>query len=106
MLIEQGVDPSARDSTKEGLRPLHRAAMTKNVSVIKLLLERDKTIVNLVDAEGKTALYHACATPNQKMELIDELVDKGADFASKSRPPMLDLGGQMIARFLDERGLN
>ncbi|KAL9609065.1 MAG: hypothetical protein Q9167_006144 [Letrouitia subvulpina] len=52
LLIEQGVEASARDPTKEQLRPLHRAVMTKNVSVTKFLLEKDPDMINLVDAEG------------------------------------------------------
>ena len=105
LLIREGVEPSARDSTKEQLRPLHRAAMTKNASAAKFLLEKDPGMVNLVDAGGMTALYHACATPNQKMALIEELVDKDADFAGKSRPPMPDCDGQSIARYLDKKNL-
>lgn len=105
MLIDQGVDASAPDFTKEQLRPLHRAVMTKNVSATKFLLKKGPDMVNLVDAEGKTALYHACATPNQKMALIEELVGKHADFAGKPRPPMPDCDGQAIARYLDTRDL-
>ncbi|KAL8719790.1 MAG: hypothetical protein Q9225_003251 [Loekoesia sp. 1 TL-2023] len=103
MLIDQGVDASAPDSTKEKLRPLHRAVMTKNVSATKFLLEKNPDMVNMVDAEGKTALYHACATPNQKMALIEELVDKHADFAGKPRPLMPDCDGQAITRYLDKK---
>lgn len=105
LLIDKGVDASARDSTKEQLRPLQRAAMTKNVSATKFLLEKNPDMVNLVDAEGRTALYHACATPNQKLALIKELVDQKADFAGKPRPSMPDSDGQMIVRYLDEKGL-
>lgn len=103
LLIRQGVKASARDFTKEQLRPLHRAAITKNVSATRFLLEKDPDMVNLVDAEGKTALYQACLTPNQKVALVEELLNKNADFAGKPRPPMPDHDGQLIARCLDER---
>ena len=105
MLIDKGVDPSACDCTRERLRPLHRAAMFKNIGAMRFLLERYPDKVNLVDAEGKTALYHACATPDQKKPLIEELVHKGANFARKPRPPMPDREGRKLARYLDEKNL-
>ena len=104
MLIDKGVDPSACDCTKERLRPLHRAAMWRKVGATRFLLERYPDNVNLVDAEGRTALYHACETPNQKQPLIEELVHRGANFAGKPRPPMPDRDGRKIARYLD--GMN
>lgn len=106
LLIDRGVEPSARDYTKEQSRPLHQAVKTKNVSVTKFLLEKDPDMVNLVDGEGKTALYRACTTPSQNKALIEELVDKKADFGCKPRPPsMPDHGGQAIARYLDGKDL-
>lgn len=105
LLIDHGVEASARDSTKERFRPLHRAAMTKNVSATRFLLDKDPEMVNLVDAEGRTALYQACATPNQKMALVKELIERHADFAGKPRPLMPDCRGQSIGRYLDEKGL-
>lgn len=105
VLIDHGVEASARDATKERFRPLHRAAMTKNVSATRFLLDKDPEMVNLVDAEGRTALYQACATPNQKMALIRELMGRHADFAGKPRPLMPDCHGQSIGRYLDEKGL-
>lgn len=105
LLIDQGVEASAPDCTKERLRPLHRAVMTKNVSATRFLLKKNPDMVNLLDKNGKTALYHACATPNQKLALIEELVDKNANFADKPRPSMPDCDGQMITRYLDERHL-
>ncbi|KAL8827405.1 MAG: hypothetical protein Q9191_003201 [Dirinaria sp. TL-2023a] len=106
LLIDHGVEASAPDSTEQRFRPLHRAAMTKNVSATRFLLDKDPEMVNLVDAEGKTALYQACATPNQKMALVKELMEKGADFADKPRPLMPDYHGQSIGRYLDAKGLN
>lgn len=105
LLINQGVEASARDYTKEQLTPLNHAAMTKNIGVPKFLLEKAPAAVNLTDADGRTALYQACATPNQKRALIEELVDRNADFAGKPRPQMPDPVGQIIARYLDEKGL-
>lgn len=106
LLIDQGVEPSARDYTKEQLRPLHHAVMAKNVSVTRFLLEKDPDMINLVDGEGKTALYHACTTPDQNPALIKELVTKKADFGCQARPPpMRDHGGQEIARYLDKENL-
>ena len=105
LLRSHGVDVSVRDSTKERLRPLHRAVMTKNVSATRFLLESNPDMVNLEDANSKTALFHACATPNQKLALIETLVENHADFAGEPRPPMPDHNGQIIARYLDEKGL-
>ena len=105
MLIGKGVDPSACDCTRERLRPLHRAAMTRKVGATRFLLERYPDKVNLVDAEGRTALYHACSTPNQKQSLIEELVHRGANFAGKPRPSMPDREGRKIASYLDEKDL-
>ena len=105
MLIKQGVEASARDSTTAQLRPLHRAAMTKNVSATMFLLGKDPDMVNLGDVEGKTALLHACSTPSQKMALVEELVHKKANFGGMGRPQMPDHDGQAIARYLDEQGI-
>ena len=103
MLIDQGVAAATRDSTNEQLTPLHRAAMTKNVLATKLLLEKDPGMINLVDKEGKTALYHACAQPNQKLMLVEVLLDRDASFADKAQPPMPDHHGQEIERLINER---
>lgn len=105
MLIDKGVDSSACDCTGEKLRPLHRAAITKNVGATRFLLEKCPDRVNQVDAKGRTALYHACATPNQKMPLIEELVHRNANFASKPRPPMPDRDGKTIPAYLDGKDL-
>ena len=101
MLIENRVEASDCDYTKERLRPLHRAAITKNVSATRFLLKKNPGMVNLVDAEGRTALYHACATPNQKQPLVEELVNRRADFGGMARPPMTGCDGQSIIRYLD-----
>ncbi|KAL8968571.1 MAG: hypothetical protein Q9183_002403 [Haloplaca sp. 2 TL-2023] len=104
MLTEAGIEPSVPDSTKAQLRPLHRAVMWRMGKATKFLLEKNPEMVNLVDAEGKTALYHACATPNQKVALVQDLVRVKAGFADKPRPPMPDCNGQSIARYLDGKG--
>ena len=105
LLIEQGVKPSASDSTDMRLRPLHRAAIINNVSATRFLLDKDSDMINLTDAEGKTALHHACLQPNQKLELVKVLVENGANFAEEPRPQLPDCDGQAIERFLDEWGL-
>ena len=105
LLMDHGVDISIPDGTEQEFRPLHRTAKTKNVSATKRLLAENPDIVNLTDAKGNTALYHACAQPNQKIPLIQELLDKGANFAGKARPPMPDRNGQSIGQLLDERNL-
>ena len=105
MLIKNRVEASACDDTKEQLRPLHRAAITKNVSATRFLLAKNPGMVNMVDAEGRTALYHACATPNQKMALVEELVNRKADFGGMARPHITDCDGQSIIRYLDGKDL-
>ena len=105
MLIENRVEASDCDYTEEQLRPLHRAAIRKNVSVTHFLLEKNPGMVNMVDAEGRTALYHACATPNQKIALVEELVNRKADFGGMARPRMTDCDGQSIIRYLDGKNV-
>ena len=103
LLIDHGVQPSAPDSTKEHLRPLHYAVKTRNLSATTFLLEKDQEMVNLPDAEGKTALYYACLQPNQVIKLVEQLVAKGANFGDRQRPSMPDVEGQIIIEFLDEQ---
>ena len=105
MLIENGVEASACDYTEDRLRPLHRAAIRKNVSATRFLLEKNPDMVNMVDAKGRTALYHACEQPSQKKPLIRELVDRKADFGGRARPRMTGCDGQSIIRFLNSKGL-
>ena len=105
LLVKQGAKMSAPDLTDDRLTPLHRAAMTKNVSALKFLLDCDEKIVNIPDGHGNTALWHACTIPNQKPPLVKELIMRGADFAGKPRPELLGHNLQSIKRDLDENGL-
>ncbi|KAL8869866.1 MAG: hypothetical protein Q9174_003945 [Haloplaca sp. 1 TL-2023] len=105
ILSEAGIQLSVPDSTETQLRPLHRAVIWKMGKATKFLLDKDPEMVNLVDAEGRTALHHACATPDQKITLVQDLVHFGASFAGKQRPPMPDRNGRSIARYLDGKGL-
>ncbi|KAL8696286.1 MAG: hypothetical protein Q9201_007734, partial [Fulgogasparrea decipioides] len=105
LLLDHGVHVCCPDSTPEKLLPLHRCAMTKNISAAQLLLKQDQKIINIVDGIGKTALWHAVSQPSQKPKLVKLLVKKGGHFGSGKRPSLSGSKKEVISGILGKNNL-
>ena len=88
MLIEHRASISAADKTKGRRRPIHYCAIFGNYKAAKLLLSADVRIINQPDADGKTALYHACAHHSPNPEMIKLFLRNRANLGGKN-PPMI-----------------
>jgi hypothetical protein len=73
------------DKQAEGSSSLHLAAGKGNLHVVKVLLEDGKHdhLVNVKDANGWTPLNEAIK--HGDMEMIRLMVDKGADFMTRTK---------------------
>jgi ankyrin repeat protein len=80
-LIERGAEPDAVSRNPMALRPLHSAASSRSLGIVKLLVERGAEI-NARQHGGFTPL-HAAAF-NGDLEMTEYLVANGADCALKS----------------------
>jgi len=76
-LVQAGVNLKSRD--ENGYTPLMYAVKRKSLAIINFLLSKGVDI-NERDNEGFNALMHAIAPPNNSMDVIQCLVDHGADF--------------------------
>ena len=77
MLLKSGAD--ANLAMADGRTPIHIAAESGNIGVIKLLLENDADIL-ATDEDGETALHKACKMCN--FDVLKCLID----FAMKTKP--------------------
>ena len=77
--------------------------MTGNYYAAKYLLEEAPGIVNLTDANKKTALYHACEHHSPNERLVKLLLEKKGTFGKRPRPKLQNHPRyQKIRRMLDE----
>ncbi|KAI0534129.1 hypothetical protein GGR58DRAFT_516390 [Xylaria digitata] len=75
LLLEKGADVNVID--QKSRTPLHRCqASSGGVQVAELILNRNLDLINRIDYLGKTALYMACESGNEKMAAY--LLSKGA----------------------------
>jgi ankyrin repeat protein len=75
-ILKKGADTKSKDSRKR--TALHWAAVRRNVNVVReLLKENDKSIVDEVDAQGRTALHLAAHSGEAK--LTELLLEAKAD---------------------------
>jgi ankyrin repeat protein len=56
---------------------LFQAAATGRTSLIESILDRDRSVLDNTDAQGKTALFHAAR--NNRLAAVKLLVERGAD---------------------------
>jgi len=76
-MVEAGVDVNAQDDVNN--TPLHYAALTSNVEMVKLLLDAG-AIIEARNAAGKTALHLAIQNSNE--EVVKFLLSKNAKVPS------------------------
>lgn len=76
LLLENGADTEARDSSEGGGTALYYASEFGNTHVVKLLLEHGAR-ASIWDADGCSALHTAAA--NGFEQIVKLLLDKGAD---------------------------
>lgn len=63
---------------KNELSPLHKAAKSGDLDVVKEVLSKDPKLINSQDNNnGYTPLYHACR--RGRVEVVNYLIEKGAD---------------------------
>jgi len=85
LLVERGASMSITDRPKERT-PLHYCVITGNYEATRFAIHCKPTLINQVDADGKTPLYHACEDTSPNCSLIELLLEKDATFAKKRRP--------------------
>jgi len=66
---------------QDGLTLLHWAADRGHTEVVRLLLNRDKDLLDMQDMDGQTALHYAASCGHQ--ELVAVLIEFGADIEIK-----------------------
>lgn len=71
---------------------LHHAARHDNVQVIKLLLDKGLSQLNLKDKAGQTALFWAAS--NGKNQVVEFLLDRGADSKARAFSPNYSENGK------------
>ena len=86
LLLQYRADPASLDRTIHQYRPLHRAAHTKNCAAAKVLLDAQKSIINLPDGSNNTALWLAYKQPGQDLNLVKMLAAKGGTFGEHKTP--------------------
>jgi ankyrin repeat protein len=67
-----------------GKTPLQKAAEDNNFEIIKSLLEHPKNLVDAQDKFGYTALHRATQQANPDKEIINLLINNGADIGVKN----------------------
>lgn len=101
LLLDHKVDPNIQ-STERGFAPLHHAADTRNLDVVKILLEWDLNLINATDKVGKTSLWYACLHSSPNMDMIKYLARKGALFVDDQWPQVSGSRGEMINSILEK----
>lgn len=83
LLVERGASLLSRDSI--GCVPLHRACASGTLEMVMLLGPKKHACINLVSAEGMTALMFSCLNAFHGVEIIPYLIRVGADTTVKFR---------------------
>ncbi len=76
--------------------PFHNAIHYQKINFVNLLLEYDKTLINVPNGQGDTALHIAAANCSQ--ELIEHLIKCGA---SKTQKNLKNQTAEAVARYWD-----
>jgi ankyrin repeat protein len=76
-LLNAGADPNAQSIDED--MPLHIACFEGHVAIVKELLEHPKIDVNALGSCGNRPLHCACSTGNFNIEIVQALLNAGAD---------------------------
>lgn len=84
-LIKEGANPASVDPAT-GLQPIHFAARTGNINVIKALLEDDRVFADAIDPRGKVPYEWAKDFHHTKAEmlLVNTIVDNPKRYSDAS----------------------
>ncbi|XP_068085854.1 transient receptor potential channel pyrexia [Anabrus simplex] len=99
MLLEHGADPNAVGKWNRS-PPLIIAVKKQNVSIVKLLLGRNDTVVSSTDRKGDTALHHAFRTENLECSIM--LLNKGANIDQENNLRKKPLSVRGLKALLDK----
>jgi hypothetical protein len=83
MYLESGRNPNLRNSS--GQSALHLAVQHGQRNVVRLLTKTYNADVSLCDAEGQTALHLAIMHCGEKKDIIEMLLQRGADVNIKNK---------------------
>jgi len=79
--LQHNCDANVRDKTKHGFTPIFYCCKSNNLELVKTLLHTGKVDLNITDAEGKTALFHAISPTAygsfENTDLVRALVEAG-----------------------------
>lgn len=95
-------------SSNDGNTPLHNAALSGNMKIVELLLEKimcennSQEIINQINQNGDTALHHAFSA--KSIAIILMLIKKGADLSIHNEQKVTP--GMLLCRLTDEQQLN
>ena len=81
LLLENGADPNVKNNG--GATVLHAAAETGALEIVKLLTDKKRTKIDIVDDRQNSALLYAVT--NKRHEVVEHLVKAGADPKSVNR---------------------
>ena len=63
------------------MRSIHTACEEGKLALVRRLIEKDKTLINMKDKRRWTPLFYACATGNE--ELLELLLENGASVSTR-----------------------
>jgi len=81
LLLEKHADPNIQVAT-DGFTALMQSIVNDEIKVASSLILHDKVKLNLQDANGHTALHHACI--HDQYEIVIMLLTRGADSTIKA----------------------
>ncbi|RMJ19326.1 hypothetical protein CDV36_000971 [Fusarium kuroshium] len=80
VLLDAQADPNLADNQES--TPLHGAALSDNLEIIQLLIEKGKAKIDVTDANGSTALHIAAV--HGRCETLLYLIEQGFNMSVKS----------------------
>ena len=100
--LAAGTDVNAKESFFQST-PLHRACLFGRKEVVKMLLANGAD-VNAKDEDMMTALSYA--TTGEDKEIVELLLDKGANLKDEVGPPLLGVSNKGIVKLLIAEGVD
>jgi len=100
--LAAGTDVNAKESFFQ-MTPLHRACLFGRKEVVKMLVANGAD-VNAKDDDMMTALSYA--TTGEDKEIVELLLDKGANLKDEVGPPLLEVSNKGIFKLLIAAGVD